>query len=110
MPTAHQRTSQRKISGTVLGGKTEDFDCVPFTDFRGVKYFVKAYSTDQDLYNTYEITGTRDASDVSDQLTNKFLVNLNISLNLVKDGADVCLRILNNELFTVTVDISKSDF
>ena len=110
MPTAHQRTSNRKITGVVPSSDQQDFDCIPFDSFDGVKYIIKVYNQTENRFQLVEMTGTKKDADVSDQISSRHRGPLQVSLNLVKVATDVCLRIVNSETFAVNVSILKIDF
>ncbi len=107
MPTGIQRVPTRSLRGTIAAGETKDFDTLPLASFTATTYVIEVRKPDGTNSQAFNVFGAKITDDVSDQLQGVFRNGLNISLNLVKDGADVHVRITNNELFVCNVSLVK---
>ena len=108
MATGVALSQWRKQEVSVPAGATVDVPYGAFSSFAGVKYIVKAFSFAQDRFNQYELVGTKKLTEVNDQLTSNIANTLKIELNILRDGTEVYLRIVNNELFDIDTSILQT--
>ena len=107
MPVASQRSYTTRFNDQIQSLSTKDFDSVPFSSFSAVKYLISIFSQVESSYKISELFAVNDGSDITDQLIYKSSSGPKVSINVLKNGSDVVLRLVNQENFEVDVSIVK---
>jgi len=88
----------------ILGANVEtEVESITFGDFISLKYFLSVESVDQTKQRYYELTVTKDNTDLKDSVGNRVNKGINLDLDPRIDGSNFELIITNNESFDVTL-------
>lgn len=82
---------------TVNPGETKVFDTQPLSTLLSAKYITTCYNTSVSKVKTLEFIVVNLVSDLKDTVTNKIGSNLAFDLNSVINGANMEVRIVNND-------------
>lgn len=98
----------QKVRKIVPLSSSIDADKIALQSFKGVRYILHIKNESQDVYKTMEMLSTRvGGSDVEDNVFANLGDNIAIQANVIVQGSDVILRLINSETFPLTVSISK---
>lgn len=98
-------SASTSISETVPASDTLDVPLAIFDDFLKANLEIALFSTSEAKYRGLEATLIKQTSDLSDSIYGKIGDNLKVSLNFLKVGSEVILRLTNTEIFDVSLSV-----
>ena len=97
---------QKKI--IIDATSTKDVDSFLLSNFIGVKYILHFRNETQDVFKTIEQLSTKvSGSEIVDTVYGHLGDVINVQANVIKSGSDVFLRVVNNEIYSLNLTISK---
>lgn len=87
--------------------QTLDIDSNLFSEFKGTKYYIQAYSESNNVYKTLEMLATKEGFGVSDSVFSRIGDNINLEFIFDVIGLNAVLSVSNNESFPVSIILTK---
>ena len=103
-----RRRVTSRIELTLAGGETKDGDAIAMANFEGVEYQIKLATVLSDQIKLMKVRAVGNSTAVSDTLYSVIGDALDVDIKVIVDGADMVLRCVNNEAFSINVTILKT--
>jgi hypothetical protein len=91
----------------VQSASSLEIDSNLFSEFKGTKYYVQAFSESNNLYKSFEMIASREGAGVSDSLFAKIGDTIDLEFNFNLSGPSAILTATNNESFPVSIVLTK---
>jgi len=101
--TGRPLSKWKTVRGVVPAGATVDFDPLVFDDIAGVDYQISLFNKTENKFLSFTLDGKRENADICSSVSKLIGDSISRTVNLLKIGTEVKLRISNGESFPLTL-------